>query len=43
MAHGGSGAEALKSAEDAIDLWFDTARGFGDTIPAPQSHELMYA
>ena len=43
MAHGGSRAEALANAEDAIDLWLDTAREFGDAIPEPKGRKLMYA
>lgn len=42
-AHGGSRTEALKNAEDAIDLWLDTAREFGDVIPVPKGRKLMYA
>ncbi len=42
-AHGGSRAEALANAENAIDLWLDTAREFGDAIPEPKGRKLMYA
>lgn len=43
VAHGGSRAEALANAEDAIDLWLETAREFGDVIPEPKGRKLMYA
>ena len=42
-AHGCSRAEALKNVEEAIDLWLDTAREFGDPIPVPKGRKLMYA
>ncbi len=43
MAHGGTRAEALKNAEEAIDLWLDTASEFGDPIPEPKGRRLMFA
>lgn len=36
MAHGHSQVEALKNINDAIELWIDTAREFGDTVPEPR-------
>ena len=42
-AHGDSKAAALQSVEQAIDLWIDTAREFGDSIPAPRGERLMLA
>lgn len=30
--------EALQEAQVAISLWIDTAKEFGDPIPAPASH-----
>jgi len=33
MAHGGTQEEALAHANEAIQLWIDTAREFGDPIP----------
>ena len=33
MAHGDSQADALKNVNDAMELWIDTAREFGDAIP----------
>jgi len=35
-AHGDSPAEALAEAQEAIDLWLDTAREFGRDIPNPK-------
>ena len=32
MAHGASHTEALTDVKDAIELWLDTAREFGDRI-----------
>lgn len=43
MAHGDTRAEALKHAEEAIDLWLDTAQEFDDPIPEPKGRKLMYA
>ena len=42
-AHGNSRKEALENAQDAIQLWLDTAREFGDRIPEPKGRRLMYA
>ena len=43
MAHGATPDEALKNAQDAIRLWLDTAREFGDPIPEPKGRRLVYA
>ncbi len=43
MAHGDTKAAALASAEEAIELWIDTAREFGDPIPEPKGQRLMLA
>ena len=43
MAHGHSQEEALKNINDAMQLWIDTAREFGDAIPQPKGERLMYA
>ena len=43
QAHGGTRKEALEMAEEAIQLWIDTAREFGDEIPKPKGGKLMYA
>jgi len=43
MAHGDSQEIALKNVKDAISLWIDTAREFGDPIPEPKGRRLMLA
>ena len=43
MAHGSSQEEALASANQAIQLWIDTAREFGRPVPEPKGHRLMLA
>lgn len=43
MAHGETEEVALKNIKDAIQLWIDTAREFGDPIPEPEGRRLMYA
>ncbi len=43
LAHGDTQEAALANAKEAIRLWLDTAREFGDPIPAPKGQRLMYA
>lgn len=43
MAHGGTYEAALANAQEAIQLWIDTATEFGDPIPEPKGRRLMYA
>ena len=43
MAHGVTQEAALGSAQDAIRLWIDTAREFGDPIPEPKGRRLSLA
>lgn len=43
MAHGPTQSAALKSAQQAIKLWLDTAREFGDPIPEAKGRRLMLA
>ena len=43
MAHGGTPHEALSNAQDAIQLWIDTAKEFGDPVPEPKERRLMLA
>ena len=43
MAHGSSYEDALANAREAIDLWLNTAREFGDPIPEPKGRKLRYA
>ncbi len=40
MAHGKTQIEALQNIDDAIGLWLETAREFGDEIPEPRQHRL---
>ena len=42
-AHGATQETALGNAQDAIRLWIDTAREFGDPIPAPKGRRLILA
>ena len=43
MAHGNSQEDALKNVNEAMQLWIDTAREFGDAIPEPKGERLMLA
>lgn len=43
MAHGKTPEKALKSVNQAIELWIDTAKEFGDSIPEPKGRRLMLA
>lgn len=43
MAHGDAPEAALANAQQAIALWLDTAREFGDPIPAPKGYRLAFA
>jgi predicted RNase H-like HicB family nuclease len=43
MAHGDTQEAALKNANEAIRLWMDTAKEFGDPIPEPKGQRLMLA
>ena len=42
-AHGASQEEALRNAQDAADLWIETAKEFGDPIPEPVGRRLAFA
>jgi predicted RNase H-like HicB family nuclease len=42
MEHGATSNEALTNAQEAIQLWLDTAIEFGDPIPEPKGRRLMY-
>jgi predicted RNase H-like HicB family nuclease len=42
-AHGPTQEAALASAQAAIGLWIDTAKEFGDPIPAPKGRRLILA
>ena len=43
MAHGQDQQAALAQANEAIQLWIDTAREFGHPIPEPKGARLMLA
>ena len=42
-AHGPTPEASLASAQEAIRLWIDTAKEFGDPIPEPKGQRLMLA
>ena len=42
MAHGKDYDDALSQIKEAIELWIDTAKKYGDPIPKPKGR-LMYA
>ena len=42
-AHGSSQETALANAKEAIQLWLDTAREYGDSIPEPKGRRLIFA
>ncbi len=43
MAHGDTQQAALANANEAIQLWIDTAEEFGDPVPEPKGQRLMLA
>ena len=43
MADGATQEEALANAKAAERLWLDTAKEFGDPIPAPKGRRLVFA
>ena len=43
MAHGNTHEEALASAKAAMQLWIDSAKEFGDPVPEPRGHRLVFA
>ncbi len=40
-AHGSTQESALANANDAVQLWIDTAVEFGDPVPDPKGRRLM--
>ena len=42
-AHGSTQESALANANDAVQLWIDTAVEFGDPVPEPKGRRLMLA
>lgn len=43
MVHGNTQEAALENVKEAIQLWIDTAKEFGDPIPEPKGRRLMLA
>ena len=43
IAHGDTYESAQANAKEAIQLWIDTAREFGDPVPEPKGRRLMNA
>jgi predicted RNase H-like HicB family nuclease len=43
MAHGETQEVALANIKEAMELWLDTARKYGDPIPQPKGRRLMVA
>ena len=43
LAHGDTREDALKNIQDAMELWIDTAREFGDRVPEPTGKRLISA
>ena len=42
-AHGDTYDEASQSIQEAMALWLDVAREFGNHVPEPKGHRLMVA
>ena len=42
-AHGDTQEAALKHINEAVALWLETAREFGDAVPEPKGDRLMFA
>ena len=42
-AHGATHEAALVSTQEAIRLWIETAKEFGDPIPKPKGRRLVFA
>ncbi len=42
-AHGKTQNYALTNSNEAIRLWIDTAKEFGDPIPEPKGRRLIFA
>ena len=43
MAHGSTPEQALANIREAISLWLETAKEFGDPIPVPKGRRLQLA
>ena len=42
-AHGDTQEVALEHINQAVELWLETAREFGDPVPEPKGERLMLA
>jgi len=42
-AHGATQEAALVSAQEAMRLWIETAKEFGDAVPKPKGRRLVFA
>ena len=42
-ANGSTQEAALANVQDAITLWLDTAKEYGDPIPEPKGRRLIFA
>ena len=40
IAHGDTRQEAVRQIDQAIRLWTDTAREFGDPVPEPEAERI---
>lgn len=40
LAHGKTPLEAVENVNEAVELWLETAKEFGEKIPEPQRHLL---
>jgi predicted RNase H-like HicB family nuclease len=43
IAHGSTQQAALANANEAVQLWIDTAKESGDPVPDPKGERLMLA
>ncbi len=43
IAHGDSDEQALQNIREAISLWIETAKEFGDPVPEPKERKLIFA
>jgi predicted RNase H-like HicB family nuclease len=43
MAHGQNYDDALTNIKQAITLWIETAKEFGDPVPEPKGRRLVFA
>jgi len=43
MAHGSTQESALRNAQEAMELWLESAREFGRPVPEPRGRRLIFA